>query len=197
MSSKLKYFLFHKPYKILSQFSDEAGNRGWGSLLQLGRDIYPVGRLDLDSEGLLILTNDRKMTDLLLNPKYQHTRTYLAQVEGIVSKTALYQFGEGLDIKIKGQNYRTQPAHAALVTSPVSPREVLPVNERKYSHTSWLKIELTEGKNRQVRKMTAQVNHPTLRLIRVAIEDLELGDIPSGSIRMISRNAIYKKLKIS
>ncbi len=198
MASKLRYFLFHKPYKILSQFSDEGTNRGFGGLVDLPRDVYPVGRLDLDSEGLLIMTNDRNLNHKLLDPSYGHRRMYLAQVDGEVTREACNLLERGVGIRLKTGNYRTLPAEVA----HINPAEVqlpdrsVPVNQSKYPNTSWLKIVLREGKNRQVRKMTAKVGFPTLRLVRIAIEDLQLGDLSPGDLRMISRNAIYRKLRI-
>ncbi|MEP0366096.1 MAG: pseudouridine synthase [Cyclobacteriaceae bacterium] len=196
MSATFKYFIIHKPYKVLSQFSDENGNAGLGSIYTLPRDVYPVGRLDLDSEGLLILTNDKALNNKLLNPKHAHTRTYLAEVEGIPDRADLAQFAKGLDIKVSGKVHRTMPAKIEIVApSQIAERDP-PVNYKKHPERSWVKIELTEGKNRQVRRMTAAIGHPTLRLVRVAIEELQLLPLASGGITQLSQKAIYSKLKI-
>lgn len=196
MSATFKYYIIHKPYKVLSQFSDENGNVGLGSIYTLPRDIYPVGRLDLDSEGLLILTNDKALNNKLLNPKHAHTRTYLAEVEGVPDKAALAQFAKGLDIKVSGKTHRTLPAKIEVVSPPEIAERDPPVNYKKHPERSWVKIELTEGKNRQVRRMTAAIGHPTLRLVRVSIEGLQLLPLASGGITQISQKAIYSKLKI-
>ena len=111
----LKYFLIHKPYKILSQFSSEDGNPGLGTLFQLPRDVYPVGRLDMDSEGLLLLTNDKTINNRLLNPKFGHKRVYRVEVEGVPTHEALDMLRNGVDIKIKGMAYKTKPCKAKLV----------------------------------------------------------------------------------
>ena len=197
MSGKKKlYFIFNKPYKVLSQFSDEAGNQGLGSLLDLPRDVYPVGRLDLDSEGLLLLTNDRRVNHLLLDPKHRHQRTYWVEVEGQPDRQALEQLSSGVTIKVKGTSYRTEPCQAQAMTEVKVEQRDPPVNHRKYPVTSWLEIKLIEGKNRQVRKMTAAVGHPTLRLIRVAIEDLFLFPLPAGELRQLAQKTLFRKLRL-
>lgn len=180
---------------VLSQFTDEDGNPGLGSVFQLPKDIYAVGRLDLDSEGLLVLTNDKSLNATLLNPKNAHQRTYWAEVEGIPSDESLRLFRAGLEINVKGI-YKTLPCQVKII----HPQGILernpPVNYIKHPIRSWLEIKLIEGKNRQVRKMTAKIGHPTLRLIRVAIEDLQLMPLQSGQLSQISEKVIYKKLKL-
>ncbi|MEQ8237633.1 MAG: pseudouridine synthase, partial [Cyclobacteriaceae bacterium] len=183
-----KYYIIHKPYKILSQFTDENGNSGLGSIYQLPADVYPVGRLDLDSEGLLILTNDKSLNQRLLNPKFKHERTYLAQVEGIPSKDDLYKFASGLNINLgKGKIHHTLPAKIRILEKFDIEERTPPVNYTKSALHSWLEIKLVEGKNRQVRKMTAAIGHPTLRLIRSSIEKLQLANLASGQIQELSR----------
>ncbi len=193
--NKLKYYLIHKPYKVLSQFTDEDGNPGLGTLYDLPKDVYPVGRLDLDSEGLLILSNDKSLNNKLLNPSNNHTRTYWVEVEGKPSVDALEKFSMGLEINLKGKKYHTKKATIKSINPEVSDREP-PVNVSKHPERSWLEVSLTEGKNRQVRKMTAAIRHPTLRLIRVSIEDLSVFPLNSGEITQISQGAIYKKLRL-
>lgn len=195
--SSLMYFLINKPYGILSQFSNEGNNQGLGAIYTLPKDIYPVGRLDLDSEGLLILTNDKRLNNLLLNPKNKHIRTYLVEVENIPSASAIQELKNGVTINLKGKLHRCKPCIVKKLEKYQFEERIPPVNRIKHPITSWVSIGLSEGKNRQVRKMTAKVGHPTLRLIRMAIEDLHLGDLPTGGIVQISRKAIYEKLKLN
>lgn len=196
MAKKKSYYIIHKPYKVLSQFTDEDGNPGLGSLfVDLPKDVYPVGRLDLDSEGLLILTNDRAITDKLLNPKRNHRRTYWVEVEGKPDAKQLEALRTGVTINLKGKSHRTKPAEVKIIHPEVPEREP-PVNYTKHPERTWLELSLTEGKNRQVRRMTAQVGHPTLRLLRVAIENLRLEPLQSGDITQISEKVLYKKLKL-
>lgn len=195
MARKLQYFIIYKPCKVLSQFTDEDGNPGLGSIFKLPKGVYPVGRLDLDSEGLLILTNDRSLNDQLLNPKKGHQRTYWVEVEGKPDKMSIQQLSEGVDINVGGKLHRTLRAEVQLIQVEMDER-VPPVNRIKHPVTTWIELKLIEGKNRQVRKMTAKVGHPTLRLVRVGIEELQLLPMQPGDLRMISRNALYRKLKI-
>jgi len=166
---------FYKPYDVLSQFTRELPSHRTLADFDFPPDVYPVGRLDRDSEGLLLLSDEAHYNDLLLHPRHAHPRTYHAQVEGDVSETALQKLRHGgLDI----QGHKTRPCEAQrLVPEPAHPERVPPIRERKSIPTAWLALTLTEGKNRQVRRMTAAVGHPTLRLVRVAIGDLELGHL--------------------
>lgn len=196
MAGKLQYFVIYKPYKILSQFSDEAPNKGLGSIFKLPKNVYPVGRLDLDSEGLLLLTNDKSLNQRLLHPKHAHKRTYHVEVEGIPHRSALEELRSGVVINNGGKMYPTLACEANLLHDYTLNERIPPVNRLKHTTTSWLSISLTEGKNRQVRKMTAKIGHPTLRLLRVAIEDLRLGNMEAGDISMLSKNTVYQKLKL-
>lgn len=196
MSHKLLYFIIHKPYGVLSQFSNEGNNLGLGTLYALPKDVYPLGRLDLDSEGLLILTNDRKLNHQLLNPQFAHMRTYCVEVDGIPQKKDLDHFSIGFDINIRKQTHQTAPSKASVLEKPPFEPRNPDINRIKHPITSWLRLCLTEGKNRQVRKMTAKLGYPTLRLVRIAIEDLQLGDLKSGQIRQLSQKVIYQKLKL-
>lgn len=193
MAKSLLYYIIHKPYKVLSQFTDEDGNPGLGSIYSLPKDVYPVGRLDLDSEGLLILTNDRKLNERLLHPKNKHKRTYWVEVEGEPSKESLQKLRTGVDIKVNKKIHHTLPAKVEILHPEVEEREP-PVNYKKHPVRTWLSITLIEGKNRQVRRMTAKVGHPTLRLVRVAIEDLNLMPLASGGMTQISGTILKKKL---
>lgn len=181
---------------MLSQYTDEVENKGLGSIFRIPKGIYAVGRLDLDSEGLLILTNDKKLNSALLNPENEHKRTYHVEVEGTPSTAALKVLSEGLSITIDGKSYRTKKAEARVLMDYNFPERSPAVNRIKHPETSWVEVILTEGKNRQVRKMTAKVGHPTLRLIRVGVEDLALHPLMPGQIVMISKKVLYKKLKL-
>jgi 23S rRNA pseudouridine2457 synthase len=194
MAQKLLYFIIHKPYKVLSQFTDEDGNPGLGSLFDLPKDIYPVGRLDLDSEGLLLLTNDRKLNHKLLDPKFSHWRKYWVHVEGEPDREAQDKLISGMEINLKGKKHRTLPARVSAIEPTGITERDPPVNYAKHPINSWWQIELCEGKNRQVRRMFAGVGHPVLRLIRVGIEDLSLFPLQSGEISQISPKALEKKL---
>jgi len=154
----------------MSQFSPEPGKLTLANYLQdLPKDIYPVGRLDYDSEGLLLLTNDKALTHQLLEPANGHRRAYYAQVEGEITPEALQRLARGVDIAIDGKTYRTRPAIAVALPEPILPERNPPIRFRKNVPTSWLQLTLTEGKNRQVRRMTAAVGFPTLRLVRYSI----------------------------
>jgi 23S rRNA pseudouridine2457 synthase len=196
LADNLRYFIINKPYKVLSQYTNEIGNKGLGSIFRIPKGIYAVGRLDLDSEGLLILTNDKKLNNFLLNPENEHKRTYHVEVEGTPSTAALNVLSEGISITIDGKLYRTKKAEVRILKDYDFPERSPAVNRIKHPETSWIEVILTEGKNRQVRKMTAKVGHPTLRLIRVGIESLALHPLMPGQIVMISKKVLYKKLKL-
>ena len=196
MADNLRYFIINKPYKVLSQYTDEVENKGLGSIFRIPKGFYAVGRLDLDSEGLLILTNDKKLNSALLNPENGHKRTYHVEVEGTPSAAALKVLSGGISITIDGKPYRTKKAEVRVLTDYDFPERSPAVNRIKHSETSWVEVILTEGKNRQVRKMTAKVGHPALRLVRVGIEDLALHPLMPGQIVMISKKVLYKKLKL-
>jgi 23S rRNA pseudouridine2457 synthase len=196
-----RYLLFYKPYNVLSQFSDDAlvsgsdkGNRQAAPegantsdpLRQTLKDyisvpeVYPVGRLDRDSEGLMLLTNHGRLQHRLTDPRYAHPRTYWVQVERIPGAAALAQLRSGVIIK----NYRTRPAQIKLLDEePDLPPRQPPIRFRKAVPTAWLEVTITEGRNRQVRRMTAAVGHPTLRLVRVAIAHLRLDGLTLGQWR--------------
>lgn len=173
--------LFNKPYGVLSQFTPEAGHR---ALDEFGfpPGVYAAGRLDHDSEGALLLTDEGKLIKKLLDPKYEHPRTYLVQVDGQITQEALRQLAKGVVIK----GYRTKPCRAEMATPPDHLWErVPPVRYRATIPTSWIRLTLVEGKNRQVRHMTAAVGFPTLRLIRVQIGKWSLGDLQPGEWREV------------
>ena len=183
---------FHKPYGVLSQFThDGSPNR---TLAEFGfpKDIYPLGRLDADSEGLLLLSDEPGLNTRLLEPQNAHIRCYWAQVEGVPTSATFEKLSRGVSI---GDN-QTLPCRAWLLdTQPELPPRDPPIRVRKTVPDRWIALELTEGKNRQVRKMTAAVGHPTLRLIRVRIGKLELGELPLGKWRKVTeqeKNQIFK-----
>ena len=178
--------LFNKPFGVLSQFTPEAGHR---ALDEFGfpPNVYAAGRLDHDSEGALLLTDDGRLIKKLLDPKFEHPRTYLAQVDGQISQEAVNQLKRGVNIK----DYRTKPCQAEIVEAPENLWErVPPIRYRANIPTSWVRLTLTEGKNRQVRRMTAAVGFPTLRLIRVQIGNLPLGDLQPGEWRIVTERVI-------
>lgn len=195
---ELKYYLIYKPYMMLSQFSSELGKQTLADLnYTFPKDVYPVGRLDEDSEGLLILTNDKLLNHKLLDPKYKHIRTYLAQVDGDIKDENLKPIFEGVDININGFIYKTIPAKAKIIQEPENIRErVPPIRVRKNIPTSWISLTLEEGKNRQVRKMTAKIGYPTLRLIRTNIEGINMDNMTSGEVKEIKKEILYRALNI-
>lgn len=196
----LKYYIIYKPFGMLSQFSkEEESNVTLADLkMTFDKDIYPVGRLDKDSEGLLILTNDKKLTDTLLNPQNKHWRTYWVQVEKVPSENSIRHLSKGVLIKVKKRSYKTQPAKVELLkTTPNLPERNPPIRFRKEIPTAWLQISLIEGKNRQVRRMTANVGFPTLRLVRHNIVNLTIGNMIPGQIKTLEQADIYKLLQLN
>ncbi len=194
--SQFQYFLLYKPFNVLCQFTDSSNTkRTLGEVYPFPKNAYPVGRLDTDSEGLLILTNDKTLNHRLLNPQFAHKRTYWVQVEGIPTAEALQQLEKGVDIKINKKVYRTQKAEVKLLQNPPNvPDRNPPIRFRKNQPTSWLELTLTEGKNRQVRRMTAKVGFPTLRLVRASIEGLTIEGMESGQVLKVSKNTLERKV---
>ncbi len=181
-----RYILFHKPFGVLSQFTPEDGARSLGEF-QLPKGVYPAGRLDKDSEGLLLLTDDGQLIEKLLNPENEKPKTYWVLVERVPTEESLKKMREGLLI----EDYKTKPCKVEILNPQpeVTPRNP-PVRTRKTIQDIWLQITIVEGKNRQVRKMTAAIGHPTLRLIRVKIANLELHSLASGEWREITKEDI-------
>ena len=174
--------LFNKPYDVLSQFTDRGTEGSKRKTLSDFIDrpgVYPAGRLDLDSEGLMLLTDDGRLQARIADPKYKMTKTYLAQVEGEVTDEALASLRRGVRLK----DGLTRPAVAELIPAPsLWPRDP-PIRIRKSVSDGWISLTISEGRNRQVRRMTAAVGHPTLRLVRWAIDDWTLDDLPPGAWR--------------
>jgi len=179
----------------LSQFTSALNKTTLADFFSVPKNIYPVGRLDEDSEGLLILTNDAKLNHQLLNPLFEHEREYWVQVEGEITEEAVMQMQQGLQLNIKGMLHHTKSTVVQIFNeAPAVEERDPPVRYRASVPTSWIKIILKEGKNRQVRKMTAHVGFPTLRLIRYRIEDIKLNEMKPGTMIELSQKSIYKKL---
>ncbi|MGB1243196.1 MAG: pseudouridine synthase [Chitinophagales bacterium] len=195
-NKSLQYFLLYKPFNVLCQFTDSSlTKRTLGEVYPFPKNVYPVGRLDTDSEGLLILTNDKTLNHRLLNPQFAHKRTYWVQVEGIPTIEALEELEKGVDIKVNKKMYHTKKAAVKLLQNPPSvPDRNPPIRFRKNQATSWLELTLTEGKNRQVRRMTAKVGFPTLRLIRASIEGLTIEGMNVGQALKVSKNTLERKV---
>jgi 23S rRNA pseudouridine2457 synthase len=190
-----QYFVLYKPFNVLSQFTSQEGKRTLKDLEPVPGDLYPVGRLDYDSEGLLILTNDKQLNHRLLNPQFAHEREYWAQVEGVATPQAIESLREGVIISVDGKPYRTKACEASLFSAaPDLPDRDPPIRFRAHIPTSWIALVLKEGKNRQVRKMTANTGFPTLRLIRRRIEKLSLQGLQPGEMREMKKQEIYPLL---
>lgn len=186
-----RYILLYKPYRVLCQFQDQDGRSTLKDYVSIP-DVYPAGRLDYDSEGLVLLTNDGWLQHRLTDPRYGHPRTYWVQVEGKPNPAALTQLAAGVVI----QGYRTRPALVEVLDQdpPLPPRHP-PIRYRRHIPTQWLSLTLREGRNRQVRRMTAAVGFPTLRLVRVAIANLQLANLAPGQWRELlpsERQALWQ-----
>ena len=182
---------------MLSQFTREEGSskKCLSDLGSFPSDAYPVGRRDGDSEGLLSITNDKSLTDKLLNPKLKHERTYLVQVEGVVSNKAINKLCSGVEIRIRKSTIITAPAKAKLIDPPEwLPERHPPVRYRATIPTSWIELTISEGKNRQVRRMTAAVGFPTLRLVRTSIGAFSIKNVLPDQIKEISGKELMEKL---
>lgn len=190
-----KYYIVYKPYMVLSQFTATEGKQCLKDFFAVEKDVYPVGRLDYDSEGLLILTNDVTLNHKLLHPGFVHEREYLTQSEGLVTSEALSLLAGGVIININGKPYHTKSCKAILLEEePQVPERNPPIRFRKNIPVSWVKLLLTEGKNRQVRKMMAKIGFPTLRLIRTRIEQITLDKMQPGEMIALSQESINRKL---
>lgn len=170
-----RVILFNKPCGVLSQFSGEASDRTLAGFID-APGFYPAGRLDKDSEGLLLLTDDGKLQQQIANPRHGKRKVYLAQVEGEITDAAVQQLAEGLMLK----DGLTRPCQAQRISDPLLWQRDPPIRFRKNVPTSWLQLTLSEGRNRQVRRMTAATGFPTLRLVRTAIDQWQLGDLQPG-----------------
>jgi 23S rRNA pseudouridine2457 synthase len=192
---KYQYYLIYKPFQVMSQFSPAEGKQTLKDYFEVENDVYPVGRLDFDSEGLLLLTNDKSLNQLLLNSPKPHEREYYAQVEGVVTTAALASLAKGVTINIDGKPHNTLPAKARLLSAdPALPERHPPIRYRASIPVSWISLTLQEGKNRQVRRMTAAVGFPTLRLVRWRIGRYTLEGLEPGDMRMLTRGEVKANL---
>jgi 23S rRNA pseudouridine2457 synthase len=181
------YYLFNKPFGVYCQFSPIENQRTLADFGPFPRSVYAAGRLDHDSEGLLLLTNDGAVQHALMEPKFRHPRTYLAQVERIPSAEALEKLRAGVIIEGKC----TLPAEVTLLAhDPELPPRPVPIRYRKSVPTAWIELTIYEGRNRQVRKMTAAAGHPTLRLVRIRIANLSLGELKPGEYRKLTKEEV-------
>lgn len=173
----MRYLLFHKPYEVMPSFTDPDGRRTLKDFIDVP-NVYAAGRLDYDSEGLMLLTDDGEINHRLTDPKFDHPKTYWVQVEGVATEAQVEQLRRG--IILKGE--QTKPAQANIIAPPnLPPRAVC-----NYHPTTWLQVTLREGKKRQLRRMTAAVGLPCLRVVRVGLGPLELGDLLPGHWRNLS-----------
>lgn len=187
---KDRHLLLNKPFDVICQFSDAKGGRNTLADLVTVPDVYPVGRLDRDSEGLVLLTSDGWLQHRLTDPRYDHPKTYWAQVEGIPDADALRQLREGVKI---WDDFTSRPAQVRMLdAAPDLPPRDPPIRYRAAIPTSWVELVLTEGRNRQVRRMTAAVGFPTLRLVRAAIGDLRLGSLKPGEWRALTEAEVRR-----
>lgn len=175
-----RLILFNKPFRVLSQFTDAQGRATLADFLS-APGFKAAGRLDYDSEGLLLLTDDGALQHWIANPRHKQWKTYLVQVEGIIDDRALRRLASGVELN----DGTTLPARASAIASPALWPRVPPVRERKSVPDSWLELSIREGRNRQVRRMTAAVGFPTLRLVRTRVGDWSLADLQPGQYRLV------------
>jgi 23S rRNA pseudouridine2457 synthase len=182
--------LFHKPFQVLSQFTDEGNRHTLKEFLPNHPGFYVAGRLDYDSEGLLLVTNDGHLQHQISDPANKMPKTYWVQVEGTITGEALQKLRAGVLLK----DGKTRPAKAVAIETPHLPERIPPIRFRANIPTSWIALTICEGKNRQVRRMTASVGFPTLRLVRVAIGNWELGTLLPGEFTELSVPAAHPRI---
>lgn len=183
----MHYFVIYKPYGYLSQFTPEKdGDLTLKDLYTFPSDVYPVGRLDKDSEGLLLLTNDASMNHLILSPDKKWSKVYRVQLEGSITDSAITKLSTSVCIRINGKIYNTKPCMVhSLNGEPNLPERIPSIRFRKFLPTSWIEITITEGKNRQIRKMCASVGFPVLRIVRVQIGKFKLDGMSPGEVILL------------
>ena len=187
----MQYYLLYKPFQVLSQFTSSDGKLCLKDIIEVEKDVYPVGRLDYDSEGLLLLTNDTKINHQLLHPSFEHKRTYWVQVDGAITQEAIKQLAKGVSISVDGKTYQTKPASLSILPDTIEvPDRNPPIRYRKSIPTSWAAIQLTEGKNRQVRKMFASVGFPVLRLIRAEMGKFTIDKMQPGDLIHLTEDEV-------
>ena len=194
----MEYYLIYKPYQVLSQFTSSDGKLCLKDILNVPKDVYPVGRLDYDSEGLLLLTNDTSINHQLLHPKFAHARTYWVQVDGLITNDAIESLSTGVTISVDGKTYETKKAVLKILSdSLLVPERNPPIRVRKSIPTSWISIQLTEGKNRQVRKMFASVGFPVVRLIRSQIGQFSIAQMQPADCLSLSFEEVQNALFVN
>ena len=194
-----EYFALYKPYHMLSQFTNEGSDKLCLKDIpyDFPKDAYPVGRLDYDSEGLLLLTNDTRVNTRLLSPTQGHEREYWVQVEGTPTQEFIDALQKGVLINVDGKNVFTRAVSARILPGePAIPPRNPPIRYRANIPDGWVALVLTEGKNRQVRKMTAACGFPTLRLVRYRIEEISIDNMQPGDVQVISRNEFYRQVRL-
>lgn len=196
--SMYKYYKLYKPYGYLSQFTQEVeGQKTLMDLMKVDKDVYPLGRLDKDSEGLLLLTNNRSITERLLHPKFAHEREYWVQVEGDISTEAMEQLVHGVSFRTNKKTYTGKAKAVQRIYQAPLPSRQPPIRERKNIPTAWIRLTLTEGKNRQVRKMCAATDYPVLRLVRYSIQDITIEGLSPGIYKEVTEQEFLSKLQIT
>ena len=194
----MEYYLIYKPYQVLSQFTSSDGKLCLKDILNVSKDVYPVGRLDYDSEGLLLLTNDTSINHQLLHPKFAHARTYWVQVDGAITSDAIESLSKGVTISVDGKTYETKKATLKILPDNLLvPERNPPIRVRKSIPTSWVSIQLTEGKNRQVRKMFASVGFPVVRLIRSQIGQFSIAQMQPADCLSLSFEEVQNALFVN
>lgn len=173
--------LFNKPFNVLCQFTDKDGRKTLSDFIKF-KNVYAAGRLDYDSEGLVLLTDNGKLQSFITDPKNKIKKTYWVQIEGIPDKKALDHLSKGVLLK----DGITKPARVKIIEEPELWDRIPPIRQRKNIPTSWIELTITEGRNRQVRRMTASVGHSTLRLIRYSIGEWNIGGLENGSFKILS-----------